>query len=716
MSISPTYFAAELESRKAVEEVIKRIRRFRSHTRDTGRAFRMVRSWRTLYGYGPDGTGETSATRASGQQGELVEMATNDYAALLKQAAVMTTATRPAFKSIAKTTDFTAHAQAILSDGLQEYYERTKALGTLDRNAVVTALCASEAWQVQAWDFEAGQPVAAQDGRALREGDIRFHVLTPFDVAYDPDVKSDADGVWFAFKTPQRRHDLAALLLKRGRAEEAKRLLAASTAEFDVDPDSRQFDQRTRGSSVDRDVDRDTVDVWEFRHLATESVPKGRLIQFVTADTILHDTVASDETGAVVDSGFPYAELHAYRLAPETVIGGNVAHTPFFDLLSGQEGLDAVATIQASAVNAGGISNLWCPPGELPEVVALAGGLNIIQAAVEPKPVLSVKVDPGALQFADSVLNYMRRRIGFNAAALGEPQKGMPAQAMALMQAQAVQFHSDLQEAYSRFVERTRTGLLKMLQRFASTKRVATIAGKSNSWTLKEFDSKDLEHVDRVSLEQVNPATRMFSGRMELLDWLGQRNLISDAKQAIAFLDTGRIETVYEFDSLNLARIRREKEMLMQGIGLPPPVPPGMPPPPGTFIRPLLSDTHWLDIPEYLSVLAAPEARENPAVVNAVLTVVQEKVRLWRSMDPALLAVLKGPPCPPPAPIMPPVPGVQLPPGAGPQPANGGPPEPSQAKAPLPEGAKPVNLPKPPPMREPASGAPVQMPGVAPAA
>jgi hypothetical protein len=63
-------------------------------------------------------------------------------------------------------------------------------------------------------------------------------------------------------------------------------------------------------------------------------------------------------------------------------------------------------------------------------------------------------------------------------------------------------------------------------------------------------------------------------------------------------------------------------------------------------IRPLITDTHWLDIPEALSVLATPSARERPEVTRAVSEYVHLKLAMWRQMDPAIILLLGGTPAP----------------------------------------------------------------------
>ena len=115
------------------------------------------------------------------------------------------------------------------------------------------------------------------------------------------------------------------------------------------------------------------------------------------------------------------------------------------------------------------------------------------------------------------------------------------------------------------------------------------------------------------------------------------------------------------------------------------------------------SDTHWTDIPEYLSVLASPDARANGAVTTAVLDLVTEKLRLWKTMDPDLIAVLGGMPAPS---SMMAAMGGMPPPGAPP----GGPPGPPPDAMSTGGDTRPVSMPKPPPNPIDGSQAPPPLP------
>lgn len=640
-----TYWAVEFDPKKFTSKAEERIREYREWLRDTGRASRSIRSWRTYYGYANDGVGDTTEIRQGGKQGELAEMNTNTYAALVKQRHVLITGSKQSVKAIATNTDFKSMAKASLATGISEHYDRKFSVSEREAEAVFYAILLSEGWLVQSWEPSLGEArFVDENGQPQREGDIAFTTLTHFDVVFDFD-RQDFDSLqWVMFKKKCNRWDLAA------QYPDSKEDILAYSEELKK-TDEYTLDARQRAGGSQR-TNPDLVDVWEFRHIRSPACPNGRLVRFV-GSTVISDTVQYDEeTGEYQDNGYPYSELHAFRVAPETQVGYLAGHTSQFDLLGPQQAIDMAATMLVSAANAGGISNVWTPPGQTPNVMQLAGGLNLIQTDVKPETLNPIKLDPVVMELMGFCEDVMRRRVGLNDVALGEPTKGMPAQAMALLQAQAVQYNSDLSRAYQRLVERNRTGIIKMLQAFAKSTRVAQICGKANTWQLKEFTKDDLDGIDRIAVESLNPASQTFAGKFQMAQTLLEMGVIKRPEQLFSFIESGRLEPLYDAEAANLMRLRQEKEMLQEGVGIPPVNQMGEFQDDGqNHIRPLASDTHWIDIPEYAAVLASPDARNNPEVTKAVLNAIMYKIDLWRSMDPALIDALGGRPAPAPYPV-----------------------------------------------------------------
>ena len=677
----------------------------------------MVRAFTTFYGNGPNGDGDTSTTGQSGDQGEYVDVTLNKYAVLVTQSTVRTTAEKPAFKAIATNGDSASLEETSFAQGLLDFYSRSLAIPDRDYEMVQTGDMMMEGWQVHGWDTTKGKNLTDFiEGAALNEGDVDIHSTTPFRVAYDPDAESVDRLQWFAFRRRFNRHDLAKSIEARypEAAEKLRDMTGNATVEWGEDG-ADEFSGM--GVNTSRDVSEDLVWVWEFRHLPTASLPNGRLVRFVTAECVVYDSfeLATGEDGqpSFKDHGYPYGrdDLHAYRYSPMTVVGSIAGHAPSVDLLGLQELKDTVATQAATAANAGGITNLWTRSGDKVSLGSVVGAMNFLQSQNKPEVLDGVQLSDQIPPFDAMLDKNMQERMGESDVSMGNVPKGMPGNLAALLEAKTVQYNSRGQASYAHVLERSRTGMLKLLQRFATTERVAVLGGKANEYKHVTWTNEKLKNVDRFVVEAVNPLTQTYSGRMEAADQLLDKGLVDDPKQYLLVRETGRLEPMLESDEATLMSIRREREQLQLGIGLPPVDPEasfnaaakamaaGQPPPGPLFsddgqphVRPLLYDKHWRYIPEDLGVLAMPQTRDNPKIVEAVTGVVEERRRLMRLIGPDMLAVLG---CPPEIAAM------LMPMPMGP-PASSGAPKPgasSETKAPevagLPPGAPRIAAPKP---------------------
>ena len=695
-----TYWAAKKTS-ECVNECMARIRAHREAIARTGRADRMTRAYSSYYGGGVDGRKSSARLLPGGEQGELTMLVPPIFATLARQTERLITGQKPAFKTVASNSDSDAVVEAMLGDALLDHYDRAASLTQRENEAVRSGILFGAGSVALSWRPSLGREVGIDpdSGRVVREGDVDALYLTPWDVAFD---FRDADAErrqWVAFRTRAKRFDLAAQY-----PDVADEVLSAPSAEKGADTWDTSNSSARPWRMESETADEDNVWLWELRHIRTPALPNGRIVRFVTATCVLYDSAAQtlqqeavegeDAQTATQDVGYPYHDLCVYEYCPETVLGTSDGYTSQFDLLGLQEACEAIVTAGMTNINMGAVTNWWVRPGDAPNVQRLSTGANVIESNVKPETIDGVQVSPAMMAFLDLCRSFMTEAVGLNDVALGKTEKGMPAQLAALLEAKALQYHAQGQASYYRLVEKVRTGVLKMLQRFAREPRVAQLVGAANAWALKEWSAKDIASVDKVTVEPVNPMMKTFAGRMSMLDVLGP-DLPRDAKMSLML--TGSIEEKLDGPRAHEGRLAKEKEMLRRGVGLPPvdmqaSMEAGVPvfaPTQEDAIRPLPSDLHWLDIPEYLSVLESPESRGNPRVVTAVLDLVEEKLRLWRTMSPDLLMLRNGPPAPSSMGMMGPPPGEMGPP----PPEEGPPPEMMSAGGDAPD----VKMPSPPP-------------------
>lgn len=691
-----TYWATR-ESGECVDALLARIKAYQESLKRSGREQRMRRAWSCYYGYGVDGQKSTNRLISGGEQGELTMIAPPIFGTLVRQVERLLTGQKPAYKTRATNSDSDAIVEAMLGDSLLDYYDRASALTEREGEAVRSGLLLASGYVALSWDAAVGDETATdtESGKVYRQGDVAARSFTPWDVAFDFRDPDEESRQWFAFRSRAKKFDLVA----QYPACETELLRGSA-----LKPDSTNDEGFARPWQTETE-DEDNVWVWELRHKRTAALPNGRLLRFVSKDCVLYDSAeqkteqAEGVESVSEDAGYPYPDLLAYEFAPEKVLGGSDGHTANFDLMGMQEAMEACATAAMTNINMGAVTNWHVMPGDAPQLTRLSSGANIIESKQKPEPIDGVQISPAMMEFFSLLRDLSQQAAGLNDVAMGDTPKGMPAQLAALLEAKAIQYHQQGQAAYYRLVERVRTGILKLLQRFASEPRVTELVGKANSWAQKTWSAQDIGRVTKVVVEPVNPMMKTFAGRMSMVEMLGEQ-LDKDARMSLML--TGSVEQKLDAPKAHEGRLAREKELLRTGVGMPPvdiaaSMQQGAPvfvPAPGEFIRPLMSDRHWLDIPEYLSVLESPEARSNPKVVGAVLDLVMEHKRLWTGMDPDLLFLLGGPPAP----------SSQLAMMMGPMGAPGTEePAPDGPPAPLPSGdmaageMRPVNLPKPPP-------------------
>ena len=724
------YFAADPESEKCVSGCIERVKNYFDTLKRSGRAEKIRANHGAWQGFGPRGNADASRINPDGEQGERLKMNVNHFASLANQAVVLVTSQKPAIRAVPISSDFEAIAQAQFADALTEAAERDLQAAEVEADAALAMVLLGETAIVHDWDATLGkETMPDEQDRMMHEGDVRIYCLTPFEYVYDLDAQDSRAHRWFLWKRRMSRWDLAAQhpsLRDDILGADADEVLKNATSAGD------EFDLRSRGrAALMRSSDQ--VAVWELRHVPSPACPSGRIVRFISPTCVLYDSfnaqgVAPDGSPIKADVGYAYtmadgsSSLMRIIAAPERIPGLPDGHTSFFDLLSLQEGVDLGASIVASAINSGGLQNFMSPRGANVQATRISGALNLIEYDGQTPPFAkdNVAISPHVMEFAESCIRWMRQRVSLNDVVVGEPSKGMPAQAMALLRAQAVEFHSRLQAAYWNCVEGNRTNILKLYQMFVDSERVVAVAGKSNRWASRYFSAKDIKNVSRYAIEPVPAALRTSAGRVAMAQPLLESGRISFA-QYLRVLETGRDDSVMGFSRNNEAYIQSEKELLMEGIGLAPVQigPDGQPVLDAAglpmfqddgqpHVRPLITDTHWLIIPEILSVLASPEARGRPDVFKAVSEVVHLRTEMWRAMDLAIRMLLGGPEAPPPVMGVDPTPmGPASPQGQGP----GGSPRPMGS--PGSAGPSLPGLPKPP--KNPITGEQDQRTGLNPA-
>lgn len=592
------------------------------------------RSYRRYYGLDDDnGYHKTSVISRGGTQDELTTIAVNHYRNLLQHILVMATSQRPAWDARGINGDYETLAQTELAQSILDYYLREKKLERIHLQAVEYGLMFGEGFMRVGWDPNAGEVVdydqapPGPDGvvpepAPVHAGDIDYQAFSPWDVLKDP--YRDPERIdWYILRTWHNKFDLVARYPD----------LEDSIMSSDSLREGRTYTPAGAGF-----LSTDDVAVYEFFHAKTPALPDGR-----------HALVVGSG-GVLFDGPLPYEQVPVYRFAPAPFVGSSFGYSPGFDLIGLQDMIDGLYSAIASNNAAFAVQNIVIEDGTDIGVEQVVGGLNLVRVprgAAPPAALQLTATPPETFSFAQMLVKDCETISGVNSVARGNPESSLKSgTALALVQAQAVQFNSGTSRGAQQLLEDVGTATVQVLKAFATSPRFAAVVGKDKRSLLRQFTGADISRVNRVVVDSGNALSRTLAGRSQIAERFLQQGIIKDPQQYLEVLTTGRLEPTYEGPQAEMMLIRSENERLMRGEGAP-------------VIR---FDAHELHIQEHRIVLANPDIRSNPAVLEATLGHIAEHEALMAQ------AIASQQPQPPP--------GAQ----AAPSPSGGGASPPSPAE------------------------------------
>ena len=575
---------------------------------------KVKRCWLAHHGAYFDDIGGGHSITFGGEQGELAHLPINHFRNIAQHILVMVTANRPSFKARSTNTDYKSIVQTRLANGLLDYYMREKKLEKYFRTATEHAIVMGSGYIKMEWNSMTGEvyDYNEETNTEIHEGDVKFTNLSVFDVVFDSTKEDIKELDWIITRTWKNKFDIAYKYPEL--ADKIKKLSTKS--------DMAKF--KLIGSSYDKTTD---IPVYEFFHKRSESMPHGRYLLYLDDDIVL------------ADSPMPYRELPVYRITPADILGTPYGYTNMFDLLPIQDGINSLYSTALTNQNAFGVQNIYVPRGADISINQLSGALNVIEGnaqAGKPEPLNLTQTPPEIFNFMRQLEQTMETISGVNSVARGNPEASLKSgNALALVQSQALQFISGLQQQYIQLIEDTGTGLINMLKDFGSAPRIAAIAGKNNRSEMKEFTGDDLSTVNRVIVDVGNALSQTTAGRVQMAEQMLQ--MYGDKlppEQYIAVMETGKLELLTTGVSSQLELIKSENERLADG---------------STDVLAIATDEHSLHIREHSNVLSDPDLRQDAELVERTLSHIQEHIKLLQETDANLLAMLGQQPLGPPA-------------------------------------------------------------------
>ncbi len=628
------YFAAD-EPELAVKTLVGKSQNWFKGVTDTDYIEKIKKSWSAYHGSYYDGQGHILSE--GGENGELVNLAVNHYRNLARHIHVMVTSTRPSFKCRAINTDRKSLLQADLGNGLLDYYMREMKLEKIIKDAVEYAIVLGSGYIKLEWNStkgkvydyvevdeadifdydEDGLPLD-EKGTVLKpypitEGDVEFTLMSPFDVVFDPTKENYMANDWVLCRTFINKFDLASKYPE----------LADKIIEQETKDKKENASRKILTSNVDETVD---IPVYEFFHKRTESMPDGRYMLYADEETILEDTV------------MPYRDLPIHRITPSEILGTPYGYSDMFDLLPLQDMLNSLYSTAATNINAFGVQNILNPRGNDVSVEQVSEGMNFIEYNSQigkPEAMQLTATSPEVYQMMGLIEKAMETISGVNSVARGNPESSLKSgTALALVQSQALQFVSGLQQSYISLMESVGTGLINLLKDFANVPRIAAISGLNNSTEMKEFKSDDINSINRVVVDVGNALMQTTAGRAQVAENLLQMGFIDSPEKYLMVLNTGNLDFMTEGKMDEMKTVKGENEAIIRGED----------------VIAIFSDRHALHIREHRSVLADNELRKEPELVTAVLDHIQEHINLLQTTDPNILSIIGEAPLAPPMP------------------------------------------------------------------
>lgn len=609
--------------------------------------------WAAYHGAYFTDAGDSHTITFSGEQGELVQIAVNHIHNMAKVMLNMITATRPTMQARAINTDYKSLVQTKLANGLLDYYMRDKRLEEYLKKAVEYAIVLGSGYVKLEWNATIGEVYDFNEelGVEIREGDMEFTNLSPFDVFFDTN-REDKRHDWIVCRSFKNRFDLAAKY-----PEYAEKILALPTKNT-----LKQF------AAFNFHADEtDLIPVFEFYHRRTEAVPDG-LYQLLLSEDI-----------TLLESPMPYRSLPVYCITPGEYLGTPYGYTPMFDLLGMQDAINSLYSTILTNQTAFGVQNILVPQGANVNVSELTGNLNVIeynQQLGEIRPLALTQTPKEVFDFIQMLEKSMETISGINSVSRGNaPDNLRSGNALALVQSMSLQYISGLQQSYVSMVEDLGTGIINCLKDHATVPRVATIVGKNQRTYLEEFTGEKLSAVNRVVVDIGNPLARTTAGRVEMAEQLLQMGAIKTPEQYFSVINTGQLDVMTEDTQAQLFLVKAENERLVNGKP----------------VAAVFTDEHALHIKEHATVLADPELRFDMELFQRVSDHIQEHVNLLQTTDPNILGILGQQPLSPPggSPVAPMSPD-QIPQDAMPESPLGGPLAATQLAQ---TGSTPQNLP-----------------------
>ncbi len=543
-----TYWAT-YEGKDLVDSLEERAQRYYRGYWNSIQWWRVVRNLRMLHGLwfmgAPDGRNYELRQLGGGHIGAAAGL----FRTYLTQVLTLATGDKLAFKARAQNTDSRSMVLAALGPRIADHYISHRNGIKFLKHAAWNSLWGNAGYLYAHWNPARGRLLAPEgvdeDGSMqppVMEGDFEFQNPTCFDVVFDFNRREWENVTWVVIRTEVSRYDLAAQY-----PQMAEKILAHER--------ERQYEIRYWWNLKPVDYQSDLIQRYDFYHLSTPALPKGR-----------HTTYLPDME-PLVDEDMPYDTLPIFR-----VCDGEFALNPFGysranDLQGMQEFVNGILSSLATNLAANAVGHIWQPLGEDSiRAHTYENGLRVLKSLTKPEPINFTAIPPESWKAFDLARALMELMSGVNAARLGQPEASLrSAKSIQVTIAQAFEAASAFAASYRDMAEDFATHIIKTIWKYAKGKR-QVIMGVEDTQYLEEYDPKDLGIIDRIVVEAMDPIANSYAGRVAEAESLLQvPGMLKNPQDYVAVRETGSLEMLVRHERAEFLKIREENEALLRG-------------------------------------------------------------------------------------------------------------------------------------------------------
>lgn len=580
-----------------------------------------------LYGFDIEGVGANAAlVTRSGNQGSIAELRIPAAAGLLHKAWNIVVGPELTWSAEATTTDFASEGQAVIARNALQYYWKHKAVGAKGKAAAFEAMAFAEGALHIPWDTSKGAEVGLElvgEGdkareRTARAGAADYRRVSTWDIIRDPTAKSHEALNWIVIREWPDKYDTAEMC---DTEEKRQACLSASMPPLPA--------QAWLPFRAQYNTDSNRIPVHYLYCKRTPSVPQGRQSIFLLDGTLLSDgpldpawddecpwPVAVMRAGEYAGTVWPYSKwmgtlgaqqasdsLYKDLLTNATAIAGNVLSVE-------QRAMDSAMDI---ANHGGG-----------PQVVPRPDGTDA------PVVLQLQQSHPEHFKLIGTLRNEQQQLMGIDNITAGQDiGANLSGAAMALMTSTSVQNNSQLQTAWTSFVQDIGNITLRHWQKHMTQPERIALAGNARSSLVStmELSGDSVAGILRVLPTIGAPLQQTDAGKYEIATTALKEGWAQTPEQFQTVQDTGRLDALTQDLSNELLLINAENEALGKGEDMPV----------------MLDDNHVLHLKSHRSVTSSLTARKDINVINALQAHQDEHIRILRETDPQILQIFGQP-------------------------------------------------------------------------